>query len=111
MWGLPQSSLPAQAIPGIWLLLPFAMGDPEGVPRPLAEQHLPRCGIGAARTAACTTLLPRHTDHGCTPASQRSFRNFPSREPMRRMHTQEVKAELSLDRLQLESLHKVRGLS
>lgn len=24
------------------------------------------------------------------------------------MHTQEVKAELSLDRLQLESLHKVR---
>ncbi|XP_037248571.1 general transcription factor 3C polypeptide 2 isoform X2 [Falco rusticolus] len=38
----------------------------------------------------------------------RSFKNFPSREPMRRMHTQEVKAELSLDRLQLESLHKVR---
>ncbi|GAB0185204.1 general transcription factor 3C polypeptide 2 [Grus japonensis] len=38
----------------------------------------------------------------------RSFKNFSSREPMRRMHTQEVKAELSLDRLQLESLHKVR---
>ncbi|XP_063186932.1 general transcription factor 3C polypeptide 2 isoform X5 [Chroicocephalus ridibundus] len=38
----------------------------------------------------------------------RSFRNFPSREPMRRMHSQEAKAELSLDRLQLESLHKVR---
>lgn len=28
---------------------------------------------------------------------------------MRRMHTQEVKAELSLDRLQLESVHKVRA--
>lgn len=26
---------------------------------------------------------------------------------MRRMHTQELKAELSLDRLQLEALHKV----
>ncbi|OXB55584.1 hypothetical protein ASZ78_005133 [Callipepla squamata] len=38
----------------------------------------------------------------------RSFRNFPSREPMRRMHKQEGKAELSLDRLQLEALHKVR---
>ncbi|NXN29249.1 TF3C2 factor, partial [Nycticryphes semicollaris] len=38
----------------------------------------------------------------------RSFKNFPSREPMRRMHSQEAKAELSLDRLQLESLHKVR---
>ncbi|XP_039243412.1 general transcription factor 3C polypeptide 2 isoform X2 [Pipra filicauda] len=38
----------------------------------------------------------------------RSFQNFASREPMRRMHTQEVKAELSLDRLQLEALHKVR---
>ncbi|KAM6123206.1 LOW QUALITY PROTEIN: general transcription factor 3C polypeptide 2 [Pterocles gutturalis] len=38
----------------------------------------------------------------------RSFRNFPGREPMRRMHAQEAKAELSLDRLQLESLHKVR---
>lgn len=25
------------------------------------------------------------------------------------MHAQEVKAELSLDRLQLESVHKVRG--
>ncbi|NWH37500.1 TF3C2 factor, partial [Chloropsis hardwickii] len=38
----------------------------------------------------------------------RSFQNFPSREPMRRMHVQELKAELSLDRLQLEALHKVR---
>ncbi|XP_064002552.1 general transcription factor 3C polypeptide 2 isoform X1 [Pogoniulus pusillus] len=38
----------------------------------------------------------------------RSFNNFAVREPMRRMHTQETKAELSLDRLQLESLHKVR---
>uniref|UniRef100_A0A8C0ITY7 General transcription factor 3C polypeptide 2 n=1 Tax=Chelonoidis abingdonii TaxID=106734 RepID=A0A8C0ITY7_CHEAB len=38
----------------------------------------------------------------------RSFRNFFSREPMRRMHEQEVKAELSLDRMQLESIHKVR---
>ncbi|XP_017694324.1 PREDICTED: general transcription factor 3C polypeptide 2 [Lepidothrix coronata] len=38
----------------------------------------------------------------------RSFQNLASREPMRRMHTQEVKAELSLDRLQLEALHKVR---
>ncbi|XP_033916911.1 general transcription factor 3C polypeptide 2 isoform X2 [Melopsittacus undulatus] len=38
----------------------------------------------------------------------RSFKNFSSREPMRRMHTQEMKAELSLDRLQLESVHKVR---
>lgn len=26
---------------------------------------------------------------------------------MRRMHTQELKAELSLDRLQMEALHKV----
>uniref|UniRef100_A0A8C3RGE6 General transcription factor 3C polypeptide 2 n=1 Tax=Cyanoderma ruficeps TaxID=181631 RepID=A0A8C3RGE6_9PASS len=38
----------------------------------------------------------------------RSFQNFPSREPMRRMHKQELKAELSLDRLQLEALHRVR---
>ncbi|XP_067406634.1 general transcription factor 3C polypeptide 2 [Emydura macquarii macquarii] len=38
----------------------------------------------------------------------RSFRNFFSREPMRRMHEQEVKAELTLDRMQLESIHKVR---
>ncbi|XP_074847689.1 general transcription factor 3C polypeptide 2 isoform X2 [Carettochelys insculpta] len=38
----------------------------------------------------------------------RSFQNFFSREPMRRMHEQEVKAELSLDRMQLESIHKVR---
>uniref|UniRef100_A0A8C8SLN1 General transcription factor 3C polypeptide 2 n=1 Tax=Pelusios castaneus TaxID=367368 RepID=A0A8C8SLN1_9SAUR len=38
----------------------------------------------------------------------RSFRNFFSRAPMRRMHEQEVKAELSLDRMQLESIHKVR---
>ncbi|XP_010000076.1 PREDICTED: general transcription factor 3C polypeptide 2 [Chaetura pelagica] len=38
----------------------------------------------------------------------RSFKNLPSREPVRRMHTQEAKAELILDRLQLESLHKVR---
>ncbi|XP_044865063.1 general transcription factor 3C polypeptide 2-like [Mauremys mutica] len=38
----------------------------------------------------------------------RNFRNFFSREPMRRMHEQEVKAELSLDRMQLESIHKVR---
>ncbi|KAM4902839.1 general transcription factor 3C polypeptide 2 isoform 2-T2 [Sylvia borin] len=38
----------------------------------------------------------------------RSFQNFPSREPMRRMHRQELKAELSLDRLQLEALHRVR---
>lgn len=42
-------------------------------------------------------------------ASQRSFQNFPSREPMRRMHRQELKAELSLDRLQLEALHRVSG--
>lgn len=53
---------------------------------------------------------PGHAAHRSATASQRSFKNFPSREPMRRMHTQEVKAELSLDRLQLESLHKVRGL-
>ncbi|CAM4643666.1 unnamed protein product [Lepidochelys kempii] len=38
----------------------------------------------------------------------RSFQNFFSREPTRRMHEQEVKAELSLDRMQLESIHKVR---
>nr|XP_014425474.1 general transcription factor 3C polypeptide 2 isoform X3 [Pelodiscus sinensis] len=38
----------------------------------------------------------------------RSFRNFFSREPMRRMQEQEVKSELSLDRMQLESIHKVR---
>ncbi|XP_019392829.1 PREDICTED: general transcription factor 3C polypeptide 2 isoform X2 [Crocodylus porosus] len=38
----------------------------------------------------------------------RNFQNFPSREPMRRMHVQEVKSGLSLDRLQLESIHKVR---
>lgn len=53
---------------------------------------------------------PGHAAHRSATTSQRSFKNFPIREPMRRMHTQEVKAELSLDRLQLESLHKVRGL-
>lgn len=50
-----------------------------------------------------------HALHGCATAPQRSFNNFAIREPMRRMHTQETKAELSLDRLQLESLHKVRA--
>lgn len=59
--------------------------------------------------------MPPSAPHGVptpclpfTPPSQRSFKNFPSREPMRRMHKQEGKAELSLDRLQLEALHKVR---
>lgn len=43
------------------------------------------------------------------PPLQRSFQNLPSREPVRRMHVQELRAELSLDRLQLEALHKVGG--
>lgn len=55
----------------------------------------------------CSCLGP--TAQGAATTFQRSFQNFPSREPMRRMHMQELKAELSLDRLQLEALHKVRG--
>lgn len=52
---------------------------------------------------------PHSVPTACLPPTpQRSFKNFPSREPMRRMHKQEGKAELSLDRLQLEALHKVR---
>uniref|UniRef100_A0A8C4J238 General transcription factor 3C polypeptide 2 n=1 Tax=Dromaius novaehollandiae TaxID=8790 RepID=A0A8C4J238_DRONO len=76
-------------------LLPCGPAGPEG-----GEQALPKTRLYSEMvTKACIHF--RDTD-------LRSFKNFPSREPMRRMHTQEVKAELSLDRLQLEALHKVR---
>uniref|UniRef100_A0A8D0GHC9 General transcription factor 3C polypeptide 2 n=1 Tax=Sphenodon punctatus TaxID=8508 RepID=A0A8D0GHC9_SPHPU len=38
----------------------------------------------------------------------RNFKNFYSREPMKRMQEQEMKPGLNLDRLQLEAVHKVR---
>ncbi|KFV75977.1 General transcription factor 3C polypeptide 2, partial [Struthio camelus australis] len=69
--------------------------SPEG-----GEQALPKTRLYSEMVTK-TYIRFRDTD-------LRSFKNFPSREPMRRMHTQEVKAELSLPRLQLESLHKVR---
>ncbi|NWX17245.1 TF3C2 factor, partial [Aegotheles bennettii] len=76
-------------------LLPCSPAGPEG-----GEQALPRTRRYSEMVAQ-SYIRFRDTD-------LRSFKNFPSREPMRRMHSQEVKAELSLDRLQLESLHKVR---
>ncbi|NWJ06088.1 TF3C2 factor, partial [Crypturellus undulatus] len=76
-------------------LLPCGPAGPAG-----AEQGLPKTRLYSEMVAK-TCIRFRDTD-------LRSFKNFPSREPMRRMHMQEVKAELSLDRLQLESLHKVR---
>uniref|UniRef100_A0A8B9QLB9 General transcription factor 3C polypeptide 2 n=1 Tax=Apteryx owenii TaxID=8824 RepID=A0A8B9QLB9_APTOW len=76
-------------------LLPCGPAGPEG-----GEQALPKTRLYSEMVTK-TYIRFRDTD-------LRSFKNFPSREPMRRMHTQEVKAELSLDRLQLESLHKVR---
>uniref|UniRef100_A0A674HQK3 General transcription factor 3C polypeptide 2 n=1 Tax=Taeniopygia guttata TaxID=59729 RepID=A0A674HQK3_TAEGU len=72
--------------------------NPEGPER--TEQALPRTQRYSEMVAR-SYIRFQDTD-------LRSFQNFPSREPMRRMHTQELKAELSLDRLQLEALHKVR---
>ncbi|NXQ48118.1 TF3C2 factor, partial [Catharus fuscescens] len=71
---------------------------PDGAER--AEQALPRTH-SYSEMVARSYIRFQDTD-------LRSFQNFPSREPMRRMHTQEMKAELSLDRLQMEALHKVR---
>ena len=79
------------------------MSPGQAAPAPAAVLVLPGLPCGQR-------CCPRHAAHRSAAASQRSFKNFSSREPMHRMHTQEVKAELSLDRLQLESLHKVRGL-
>ncbi|NXA44065.1 TF3C2 factor, partial [Eudromia elegans] len=76
-------------------LLPCGPTGPVG-----GEQALPKTRLYSEMVAK-TCIRFRDTD-------LRSFKNFPSREPMRRMHTQEAKAELSLDRLQLEALHKVR---
>uniref|UniRef100_A0A8B9MRD0 General transcription factor 3C polypeptide 2 n=1 Tax=Accipiter nisus TaxID=211598 RepID=A0A8B9MRD0_9AVES len=76
-------------------LLPFSPAGSED-----SEQVLPKTRLYSEMVTK-SYIRFRDTD-------LRSFKNFPSREPMRRMHTQEVKAELSLDRLQLESLHKVR---
>ncbi|XP_071403781.1 general transcription factor 3C polypeptide 2 isoform X3 [Pithys albifrons albifrons] len=76
-------------------LLPYSPARPEGT-----EQALPRTRCYSEMVAG-SYIRFQDTD-------LRSFQNFLSREPMRRMHRQEVKAELSLDRLQLEALHKVR---
>ncbi|XP_030055090.1 general transcription factor 3C polypeptide 2 isoform X2 [Microcaecilia unicolor] len=38
----------------------------------------------------------------------RNFKHFLSREPMRRMHKFEAKGDLAMDRMLLESIHKVR---
>ncbi|XP_031959963.1 general transcription factor 3C polypeptide 2 isoform X2 [Corvus kubaryi] len=76
-------------------LLPCSPDGPEGT-----EQALPRTHRYSEMIAR-SYIRFQDTD-------LRSFQNFPSREPMRRMHMQELKAELSLDRLQLEALHKVR---
>ncbi|XP_041261192.1 general transcription factor 3C polypeptide 2 isoform X3 [Onychostruthus taczanowskii] len=76
-------------------LLPCSPDGPEG-----SEQALPRTHRYSEMVAR-SYIRFQDTD-------LRSFQNFTSREPMRRMHVQELKAELSLDRLQLEALHKVR---
>ncbi|XP_075271269.1 general transcription factor 3C polypeptide 2 isoform X4 [Opisthocomus hoazin] len=76
-------------------LLPCSPAGPED-----GEQALPKTRLYSEMVTK-SYIRFRDTD-------LRSFKNFPSREPMRRMHAQEAKAELSLDRLQLESLHKVR---
>ncbi|NWU73003.1 TF3C2 factor, partial [Pterocles burchelli] len=76
-------------------LLPHSPAGTEG-----GEPALPRTRLYSEMVTG-SYIRFRDTD-------LRSFRNFPGREPMRRMHAQEAKAELSLDRLQLESLHKVR---
>ncbi|NXC24459.1 TF3C2 factor, partial [Campylorhamphus procurvoides] len=76
-------------------LLPCSPAGSEGT-----EQALPRTRC-YSEIVAGSYIRFQDTD-------LRSFQNFSSREPMRRMHKQEVKAELSLDRLQLEALHKVR---
>ncbi|NXB57926.1 TF3C2 factor, partial [Struthidea cinerea] len=76
-------------------LLPCSPDGPEGT-----EQALPRTHRYSEMIAR-SYIRFQDTD-------LRSFQNFSSREPMRRMHMQELKAELSLDRLQLEALHKVR---
>ncbi|KAJ7426254.1 General transcription factor 3C polypeptide 2 [Willisornis vidua] len=76
-------------------LLPYSPARSEGT-----EQALPRTRCYSEMVAG-SYIRFQDTD-------LRSFQNFLSREPMRRMHRQEVKAELSLDRLQLEALHKVR---
>ncbi|NXM45864.1 TF3C2 factor, partial [Gymnorhina tibicen] len=76
-------------------LLPRSPDGPEGTKQALPRTHR------YSEMVARSYIRFQDTD-------LRSFQNFPSREPMRRMHTQELKAELSLDRLQLEALHKVR---
>ncbi|XP_064267444.1 general transcription factor 3C polypeptide 2 isoform X2 [Passer domesticus] len=76
-------------------LLPCSPDGPEG-----SEQALPRTHRYSDMVAR-SYIRFQDTD-------LRSFQNLASREPMRRMHVQELKAELSLDRLQLEALHKVR---
>ncbi|XP_064911488.1 general transcription factor 3C polypeptide 2 isoform X4 [Columba livia] len=76
-------------------LLPCSPAGPEG-----AEQALPKT---RRYSEMVTKSYIKFQD-----TDLRSFRNLPSREPMRRMHQQEGMAELNLDRLQLESLHKVR---
>ncbi|XP_071598492.1 general transcription factor 3C polypeptide 2 isoform X4 [Heliangelus exortis] len=76
-------------------LLPRSPDGPEG-----GEQALPKT---RSYSEMVTKSYIRYQD-----TDLRSFKNFPGREPMRRMQNQESKAELSLDRLQLESLHKVR---
>ncbi|NXU54305.1 TF3C2 factor, partial [Turnix velox] len=63
------------------------------------EQGLPRTR-SYSEMVAKSIIRYRDTD-------LRSFRNLLGREPTRRMQAQEAKAELSLDRLQLEALHKV----
>ncbi|NXL13194.1 TF3C2 factor, partial [Setophaga kirtlandii] len=76
-------------------LLPCSPDGPQG-----SEQALPRTHR-YSEMAARSYLCFQDTD-------LRSFQNLPGREPVRRMHGQELRAELSLDRLQLEALHKVR---
>lgn len=100
--GVAEGDLPAPVTPrGEGSCCPVAVLPFAGGSSPLARPCLPLlCAQHSLRCAA------RHR----AALSQRSFKNFSSREPMRRMHVQEVKAELSLDRLQLESLHKVRWL-
>ncbi|NXK68788.1 TF3C2 factor, partial [Sylvietta virens] len=76
-------------------LLPCSPDGPERTPQALPGTHR------YSEMVARSYIRFQDTD-------LRSFQNFPSREPMRRMHVAELKAELSLDRLQLEALHKVR---
>lgn len=72
-WGLPCSGRPTQALPGVWLLLPFAMAVWRVTLRatrvPWPNSTCPRCDPGAVRAAVNAVLLPR----ACSPPQCHHF--------------------------------------